>query len=178
MHLHALIQCHIRDCTKNKKGGKCAMTTAAQWIMNRYVLRHSWSRHRLLRSSGDAWKPQGRQTHSFSCGAIARTDYVSAAQQVFLNLLQVPQIHLRATNLRVHRSEQDWGAAQHRRAVLRTLLLTTCMIFKTIWLLFALCCGVGVWLCGGVSWCHLAALQKQNSVNDKEALYVKPGWLF
>lgn len=109
---------------------------------------------------------------------LARTDYVSAAQQVFLNLLQVPQIHLRATNLRVHRSEQDWGAAQHRRAVLRTLLLTTCMIFKTIWLLFALCCGVGIWLCGGVSWCHLAALQKQNSVNDKEALYVKPGWLF
>lgn len=43
---------------------------------------------------------------------LARTDYVSAAQQVFLNLLQVPQIHLRATNLRVHRSEQDWGAAQ------------------------------------------------------------------
>lgn len=44
------------------------MTTAAQWIMNQYELQHSWSTHRLLGPSGDAWKPRLRQTHSFSRG--------------------------------------------------------------------------------------------------------------
>lgn len=147
--------------------------------MNQYELQHSWSTHRLLGPSGDAWKPRLRQTLHSAVDVLACTVYVSATLQAFLDWLQVSQIHLRATNLSIHWLREDWEATKHKPALLSTAAADKMQAFRTFWLLFG-------WL--SMQWTLLwvkssimplgCCIWIESTCTEKENLYAQPWWSF
>lgn len=105
--------------------------------MNQYELQHSWSTHRLLGPSGDAWKPRLRQTHSFSCGCTRLhclcSCYAAGSPRLASSF---PKSILWATNLSLHWSKEDLETALHGPAVLRAAAADKMQAFRTFWLSF------------------------------------------